>query len=189
MLWAYYIGQPPLPQVAEHYRDTFRDVLRKGRATYAPMAIQPMLDRMELSGVRTGVTDGVEGDDVGKRIMEYSNGTAAIKDACGYSFVMSDAYLMVVPAAPGSVDKTPLITAEDPRTCIGEPDPMNPNHLRAALKLGFDPVANTVMAWLFHDGIKYTASCPGNDMWALTSYGANSFEWSEDPQPLPELEL
>lgn len=187
MLWAYYIGQPPLPQVARNYQDVFRDVLRKGRATYAPMAIQPMLDRMELHGVRTGVTDGVEGDDVGKRIMAYSNGTSAIKDACGFSFVMSDAYLMVIPAAEGATDRTPLITAEDPRTCIGEPDPMNPNHLRAAVKLGYDPVLNQVMAWLFHDGIKYTATCPGNDMWALTSYGANSFEWSDPPQPLPEL--
>lgn len=187
MLWAYFIGQPPLPQVAEHYRETFRDVLRKGRATYAPMAIQPMLDRMELNSVRTGVTDGIEGDDVAKRIMEYSNGAAAIKDAFMYSFVMSDAYLMVIPAAKGSLDKTPLITAEDPRTCIGEPDPANPNHLRAALKLGYDPVLNRVNAWLFHGGVKYTASCEGNDMWALTSYGATSFEWSENPQNLPEL--
>jgi hypothetical protein len=46
-----------------------------------------MVDRMDLLGVRTGVTDGIEGDDVAKRIMEYSNFAAAIKDALIYLFV------------------------------------------------------------------------------------------------------
>lgn len=187
MLWSYYIGRPPLPRIAEHARETFRDILRTARANYAPKAIQPVVDRMDLLGVRTGVTDGVEGDDVAKRIMEYSNFAAAIKDALTYLFVMSESYLMVIPAAEGSADQTPLITAEDPRTCIGDPDPSNPNHLRAALKLGYDAVTNKVLAWLFLDGKKYTASCEGSDMWALTSYGAASFEWSEPPVVLPQL--
>jgi hypothetical protein len=84
LLWAYYIGRPPLPRIGEKARETFRDVLRTARANYAPKAIQPVVDRMDLLGVRTGVTDGIEGDDVGKRIMEYSNLSAAIKDAFIY---------------------------------------------------------------------------------------------------------
>lgn len=187
LLWSYYIGRPPLPRIGEKARETFRDVLRTARANYAPKAIQPVVDRMDLLGVRTGVTDGIEGDDVAKRIMEYSNFAAAIKDALIYLFVMSESYLMVIPASEGSTDRTPLITAEDPRTCVGEPDPMNPNHLRAALKLGHDPVTNKVMAWLFLDGVKFTASCSGSDMWALTSYGAASFEWDGPSVALPEL--
>lgn len=187
LLWSYYVGRPPLPRIAEHARETFRDIMRTARANYAPKAIQPVVDRMDLLGVRTGVTDGVEGDDVARRIMEYSNFAAAIKDFLTYLFVMSESYLMVIPAADGSQDRTPLITAEDPRTCIGDPDPMNPNHLRAALKLGYDSMNNRVMAWLFHDGRKYTASCPGSDMWATTSYGAASFEWDGPPVVLPEL--
>lgn len=188
LLWSYYIGRPPLPRIGEKARDTFRDVLRTARANYAPKAIQPVVDRMDLLGVRTGVTDGIEGDEVGKRIMEYSNFAAAIKDALIYLFVMAESYLMVIPASEGSSDQTPLITAEDPRTCIGEPDPMNPNHLRAALKLGYDPVTNKVMAWLFLDGKKFTASCPGSDMWATTTYGAASFEWAEEPVKLSGLD-
>lgn len=188
LLWSYYVGRPPLPRIGETARETFRDVLRTARANYAPKAIQPVVDRMDLLGVRTGVTDGIEGDDVAKRIMEYSNFAAAIKDSLIYTFTLSESYLMVIPAADGAADRTPLITAEDPRTCIGDPDPMNPNHLRAALKLGYDIVENKVMAWLFLNGIKYTASCPGNDMWATTSYGAASFEWDSPPVRLPELE-
>jgi hypothetical protein len=187
MLWAYYIGCPPLPQVATGYTDTFRDVLRKGRATYAPMAITPMLDRMELNGVRTGVEDGVEGDDVAKRIMDYSNFAAAIKDAFMYLFVMSEAYLMVIPAAPGSADRTPLITAEDPRFCIGEPDPMNPNQLQAALKLGYDPVQGRTVAWLFHDGKQYKAFGPSGTLAVQQGFSAASFEWDGLPVELPEL--
>lgn len=187
LLWAYYIGRPPLPRIGEKARETFRDVLRTARANYAPKAIQPVVDRMDLLGVRTGVSDGIEGDDVGKRIMEYSNLSAAIKDAFIYLFVMSESYLMVIPATEDAADQTPLVTAEDPRTCIGEPDPMNPNHLRAALKIGYDSMHNRVLAWLFVGGKKYTASCAGNDMWALSSYGAASFEWEGAPVDLPGL--
>jgi hypothetical protein len=187
MLWSYYIGCPPLPQVATGYADTFRDVLRKGRATYAPMAITPMLDRMELNGVRTGVEDGVEGDDVAKRIMDYSNFAAAIKDAFMYLFVMSESYLMVIPAAPGSPDRTPLITAEDPRYCIGEPDPMNPNQLQAALKLGYDPVQGRTVAWLFLKGKQYKASAVSGPLSVQQGFTAASFEWDGEPVDLPEL--
>lgn len=187
LLWAYYIGRPPLPRTGEKARDIFREVLRTARANYAAKAIQPIVDRMDLLGVRTGVTDGVEGDDVAKRIMEYSNFAAAIKDALTFTFAMSDAYLMVVPAAENSADRTPLVTAEDPRFCIGEQDPENPNQLRAALKLGYDIVEKKVMARLFLDGKKYTASCRGSDTWALASYGAAAFEWDGEPVELPEL--
>jgi hypothetical protein len=163
-------------------------VLRTARANYAAKAIQPVVDRMDLLGVRTGVTDGVEGDEVAKRIMEYSNFASSLKDGLTFTFAMSESYLMVVPAAEGSQDKTPLITSQDPRTCIGEQDPENPNQLRAGLKLGYDNVKNKVIARLFHDRVMYTASCAGSDTWALASYGAASFDWEEEPLDLPELE-
>jgi hypothetical protein len=188
MLWSYYIGDPPLPEVARQHTDIFKDVLRKGRATYAPMTITPMLDRMELNGVRTGVEDGVEGDDVAKRIMEYSNFASAIKDAFTYAFVMSEGYAMVIPAAVGAKDRTPLITAEDPRWCIGEPDPMNPNQLQAALKIGYDVVAGRTIAWLFHDRKQYKANGPEGAVISQLNITASSFEWDGPPVDLPELD-
>ncbi|MDP7729504.1 phage portal protein [Mycobacterium sp. TY813] len=187
LLWSYYIGRPPLPRAGEKARETFRDVLRTARANYAAKAIQPIVDRMDLLAVRTGMTEGVEGDEVAKRIMEYSNFAASLKDGLAYTFSMSESYLMVIPAAENSVDRTPLITAEDPRFCIGEQDPENPNQLLAALKLGYDVVQGKVMARLFFDGRKYTASCAGTDTWAVASYGARSFEWEGEPVALPQL--
>lgn len=192
LLWSYYIGQPPLPKVAEDYTDTFCDVLRKGRATYAPMAITPMLDRMQLNAVSTGVDSTVDGDDVARRIMEYSNFEAAIKDALAYTFVMSESYLMVVPAAPGAIDKTPLMTAEDPRTFIGQPDPMNPNQLLAALKIGYDPMLQREIVWLFLGGRRYQASRASTPMLG-GAFTAQGFEWDSDAGgadgiAMPELE-
>lgn len=187
LLWSYYIGRPPLPRAGQRARETFREVLRTARANYAAKAIQPIVDRMDLLGVRTGVTDGVEGDEVAKRIMEYSNFAASLKDGLTYTFTMSESYLMVVPAAANSPDRTPLITAQDPRTCIGEQDPENPNQLRAGLKLGYDVLGNKVTARLFIDGKMFTASCVGSDTWALASYGATAFDWDGDPVDLPEL--
>lgn len=187
LLWSYYIGRPPLPRIGEKARDTFRDVLRTARANYAAKAIQPIVDRMDLIGVRTGLTDGVQGDEVAKRIMEYSNFAAAIKDGLTYTFAMSESYLMVIPAATGSLDKTPLVTAEDPRWCIGEQDPENPNQLRAGLRLGYDIVKQKVTARLFFNGRMFTAVCDGTEKWALTAYGAASFEWDGDPVDLPQL--
>lgn len=187
LLWSYYIGCPPLPKVADGYTLTFQEVLRKARATLAPIAIQSILDRMTVYGVSTKVDDDVDGDDVARSIFERSNLKAAIKDALAYLFVMSEAYLMVVPAAPGSSDKTPLVTAEDPRTCIGEPDPLNPNNLRAALKLGYDPVLGLEKAWLFLDGRQHTASRKATPLSTDLRFGIGGFEWDGPPTELPEI--
>lgn len=185
-LWAYFIGQPPLPQVASDYTEAFQAVLRKARANYAEMAITPMIDRMQLNAVTTPVDSTTDGDDVANTIMENSNFAAAIKDAFEYLFVMSEAYLMIVPAAKGAADRTPLITAEDPRTCIGEPDPMNPGRLRAALKVGYDPVTGREIAWLYLEGKRYQASRPAQQLLG-GAFLAGGFEWDGEPVEMPEL--
>jgi hypothetical protein len=189
LLWSYYIGSPPLPQVVEGYSDTFQEVLRKGRACLAPICIQSILDRMTINGISTRADNDADGDDIAAGIFEKSNLKAAIKDALAYLFVMSESYLMVVPADPNALDKTPLITAEDPRWCVGEPDPLNPNLLRAAVKIGFDPVLKVEKAWLFLDGKRYEASRktygiinPANEI-----HSSAGFEWDAPPVEMPEI--
>lgn len=187
LLWRYFIGRPPLPQVREEYREAFEEVLRKANAVYAPMAVDAMLDRMTLTGVRTSTSDGPEGDVLAQKIMQVSGFAAAIKDALTYLFAMSEAYLMAVPAAEGSADRTPLITAEDPRLCIGQPDPMAPNQLRAALKLGYDEVRQRVVAWVYPgDGRRYQAS-QSSTGWIGLTVSAAGFTWDEPPVDMPEL--
>lgn len=189
LLWSYYIGSPPLPQVAEGYSDTFQEELRKGRACLAPIAIQSILDRMTVNGVSTTVDNDADGDDIAGDIFEKSNLKAAIKDALAYQFVMSEAYLMAVPADPEALDKTPLITAEDPRWCIGEPDPLNPNLLRAAVKIGFDPVLEQEKAWLFLGGKRYEASRKtyGLVNTANEIHSSAGFKWDGPPTDMPEI--
>lgn len=186
-LWRYFIGRPPLPQLREEYQEAFHHVLRKANACYAPMCVDALLDRMTLTGVRTSAADGPEGDALAKQIMQVSGFAAAIKDALTYMFTMSEAYMMVVPAMPGAPDQTPLITAEDPRLCVGEQDPMNPNVLRAALKLGFDTVRQRVVAWIYPgDGYRYQASQAGTG-WIGVTVSAAGFVWDCPPVAMPQL--
>lgn len=186
-LWRYFIGRPPLPYIPPEHQEHFHKALRKANACYAPMCVDAMLDRMSVTGVRTSAQDGPQGDQLGRSIMEASGFTAAIKEALTFLFVMSEAYMMVVPAMPGAMDKTPLITAEDPRLCIGEPDPGNPMQLQAALKLGFDDVRKRVVAYIYPgDGWRYQASQPSTE-WIGITVSAAGFVWDCPPVYMPEL--
>ncbi len=187
-LWRYFIGRPPLPHLNAEYEEAFHHVLRKANAVYAPMCVDALLDRMTLTGVRTSAADGPEGDAMAQSIMQVSGFAAAMKDALTYMFVMSEAYMMVVPAMPDAIDQTPLITAEDPRLTIGEPDPMNPNRLRAALKLGYDDVRQRVVAYIYPgDGMRYQASQSGTG-WIGITVSSSGFVWDCPPVAMPQLE-
>lgn len=186
-LWSYFVGRPPLPYLREEYREAFHHILRKANAVYAPMCVDAMIDRMTLTGVRTSSADGPQGDELAQQIMQVSGFAAAIKDALTYLFTMSEAYLMVVPAAEGAPDRIPLITAEDPRLCVGQPDPMNPNQLQAALKLGYDEVRQRVVAWIYPgDGRRYQASQPSTG-WIGVTVSIAGFTWDCPPVEMPEL--
>lgn len=154
-LWSYYVGDPPLPQVAEEYQDVFRDVMRKARSNYAPMCIAAMLDRMELQAVSTIVDDDTNGDDLATAIMDESGFAAVFKDLLGYCFSMGEGYGMVVPGEP------PTLHAIDPRRCVGVPDPDNPVRLAAALVKHYDEVTREESAYLFLPGEKWTLKYDG----------------------------
>lgn len=176
-LWAYYTGRAPLPEVAAGYTEVFRSVMRKARSNYAGMAIAAMLNRMALNGISTDV-DNEGGDDLANSIAEVSNLPAEIQDLFAYLFVMSESYAMVVAPAKGS-KTAPLIKALDPRNCIGDPDPDNPQVLRALLVRSFDPMFNEEKATLFLPGKAYRATKPASP------FGGDNFkkwEWDGEPE-------
>lgn len=182
LLWDYQSGRPPLPQVAEQYKPAFEKVMRKARANYATMCVGAMTDRSTLNGVSTSIDDTPDGDDVARRIQEASNFAALHKDLQAYLFSMSEAYVMVIP----SDDGLPIMTAEDPRWCIGQPDPLRPGRLQAALKFYRDDIADQDVALLFLPGVKYTARrAPGKT--ALKNFDISQWEWSGSPEALPEI--
>ncbi|QIG58381.1 portal protein [Mycobacterium phage Cornie] len=172
-LWSYYVGDPPLPQVADEYKDVFRDVMRKARSNYAPMAVAAMLDRMELLAVSTAVDKDLNGDDLAARIMDESGFAAMFKDLLGYLFAMGESYAMVVPGSP-----TPTIHAIDPRRCVGIPDPQNPVRLIAALVKEYDEIEKEEVAHLFLPGRR----------WRLTLDGVSWRRGTEEPELIRGLD-
>ncbi|WP_234807872.1 phage portal protein [Mycolicibacterium bacteremicum] len=172
-LWSYYVGDPPLPHIADEYRDVFRDVMRKARSNYAPMCVAAMLDRMELQAISTVVDGDTNGDDLAAQIMDESGFAARFKDLLGYLFAMGEAYGLVVPGAP-----TPTIHAIDPRRCVGIPDPDNPVRLAAALVKDYDQITGEQIAHMFLPGEKWTLKLEG-------------LEWrriSDEPEPVDGLD-
>lgn len=162
-LWSYYVGDPPLPQVAEKYRDIFREEMRKARCNYAPMCVGAMLDRMELQAVSTDQDRDTNGDDLATQIMDESGFAARFKDCLAFMFGMSESFAMAVPGGP-----LPSIYAIDPRRCVGIPDPLNPVRLCAALVREYDPVLKQERAFLFLPGEKWELRLD-NNYWRLES--------------------
>lgn len=167
-LWSYNVGDPPLPQVAEEYRDLFRDVLRKARSNYAPMCLGATTDRMELQAVSTLDDFDADGDDVAAEIMEESGFSSQFKDCLDFMFSMSESYMMAVPGQGGA---PPTAHAIDPRRCVGVADRRNPVRLQAALVKDYDDVTNEQIHYLFLPGRKYEyRQRSGSTLWEPRPY-------------------
>ncbi|MEV6432582.1 phage portal protein [Nocardia sp. NPDC051463] len=176
-LWSYHVGRAPLPQVAVEYTEIFRAVMRKARCNYAGMAVNAMLDRMALAGVSTATDNDVGGDDLAAEISEVSNLPTTMKDLFAYLFVMGESYGMVIPAKPGS-DARPMISALDPRNCIGDPDPDNPTICRAVVVRTCDPIMKVERAILFLPGRKRVAARS-----LASAYSVNMLKWEWEGEP------
>lgn len=173
-LWSYYIGDPPLPKVAEDYQEIFRDEMRKARCNYAPMCVGAMLDRMELQAVSTSADDDTDGDDLATSIMDESGFAAVFKEMLGYLFTMGEAFALVMPGDP-----FPMVWAIDPRRCVGIVDPDNPTRLRAALVKVWDKIDRVCRDYLY---------LPGQRWERTTASGAERTEWQlEDVEGLDAL--
>lgn len=185
LLWNYHTGHPPLPQVAEQYRPAFEKVMRKARVGYAGMSIGAMTNRSTLNGVSTSADNTADGDDLARRIQEASNFAALHKDLQEYLFAMSEAYVMVIPSSDDD-SKIPIMTAEDPRWCIGQPDPLRPGRLQAALKFYRDDITEQDVALLFLPGFKHTARRTAGKT-SLKRFDISQWEWDGEPEAIPEI--
>lgn len=182
-LWAYNIGRAPLPEVAAGYTDVFRAVMRKARSNYAGMCVSALTNRMALNGISTSV-DNVGGDDLAEQIGEVSNLDAEMQDFFAYLFVMGEAYAMTVAPVKGSAS-APMIKALDPRICVGDLDPSNPQVLRAFLMLGHDSMFGEDKATLFLPGRAYRLKK------RASPYGGVSFakwQWDGEPEPIEGID-
>lgn len=185
LLWSYYVGESPLPRVSQSHAQATREFLRMARANYGLLAVDGLLDRVSLLGVRSGADGDSDGDDVVRRVMA-ANGSW-MTDTLSYAFSMGTGFTIV---GPGDDPKTPLATAEDPRQVIVAPDPVRPAVARAALKLyrdddlgeeiahvylpaGKDPVTGDRL----NDRIRVAVRSRGL---SGSGFVPSSWEWDED---------
>lgn len=156
LLMDYYIGDPPLPFISDQYRGTFEQVMRKARSNFAMMAVDVMTDRSVLLGVATDADNDPDGDDIARQIQDASGFAAVQRDVQTYLFTCGEAYVTCIPPLDGVQDAVPMMIAEDPRRCIGQVDPVNPNQLIAAVKVYDDELRDSQVALLFVDNMQYT---------------------------------
>jgi hypothetical protein len=143
----YYRGEPPLPQGADAARESYAAFVKHARSNFAKLIVAALTERMSPVGFRTSADDDVTGDAEAAAVWERAGMVVVAADTHNKMGAMSESYVIV-----GEVDEetgAPTITAEDPRTMVGEPDPVNPNRLIAVLKVLHDDAAEETRAYLY----------------------------------------
>ena len=119
LLQSYVDGDPPLPHVADEWKQALWPYVRQARMNYAELIIQAPLDRMELLGFGTAVDDDRSGDDAAADIFDANDLALRFAEAAEHMLVLGDGYMMAG-LPPGS--DMPLITAESPLDAITAED-------------------------------------------------------------------
>lgn len=141
---AYTVGDHPLPQQDPRYVNALMELQRKARTNYIALAQSAVADRMR---VRTFKFKG-EVDKDAMRFWKANNMAMNSQIAVFKAASLSDVYALVAPPKePGGV---PIITIEDPRVCIIEPDPVNPLEAVVGLRFYEDSITETLVAILYY---------------------------------------
>lgn len=150
MLHNYRRGEARLPQGAENMREAFRVFQSKARANFCDLIVSAVSERMTPTGFQTAVDADVTGDAEVGALWSRSGLDVVAADVHDLMLSLGESYVIV-----GQLDEeigTPLITAEDPRFMVGEPDPTNDRRLLAALKVLHDDAEGEDRAYLFLPG-------------------------------------
>lgn len=138
----YATGNQPLPEGDRRYVQSLKDLQKKAKTNYVGLANRAVVDGMSVQGFKFGG----EVDEDASKIWRANNMDYQAPVAIGKAAQLSDVYAMVSP--PLEDGDEPRITIEDPRTCIVEPDPLDPMGAVAALKFFEDSIRGKVIAVL-----------------------------------------
>jgi hypothetical protein len=117
--------------VEERARELFRRFQAKARSNYTGLVVESVLERMNVTGFRSGGDSSPEVDKEAWRIWQ-ANYLDADSDLVHRSMLaLSHAYVIVGPNPED--ERTPLITPEDPGQVICAHDPVNRRKVLAAL--------------------------------------------------------
>lgn len=146
-LYRYSVGEHPTPPGDEDYADILRDLIRFARTNYVGLAIRATTERMRVKDFKFG-TDNENVDEDAKKFWVANNmdllSSVGINDAATFG----ESYAMVSPPDENDKNKIPIITMEDPRQCITEPDPLRPMRSLAGLKMYEDFVLGKLVCIL-----------------------------------------
>lgn len=150
-----YHGDPPLPEGNDVARELFTAFQRKARTNYAELAVSAVSERMKPVGFRTAVDGDETGDTDAIDIWTRSRMNIIAADVHDLMLNLGEAFLIV-----GWMDDergVPIVTAEDPRWMVAEPDPADPYRMRAALKFLRDDIEGEDRAYLYLPGEVWVA--------------------------------
>lgn len=150
LLHDYRRGEARLPQGADNMREAFRIFQSKARANFSELIVSAVSERMTPVGFRTALDHDETGDAEVGMMWARAGLDVTAADVHDLMLTLGEAYVIV-----GQVDEetgAPLITAEDPRWMVGEPDPANPRKLLAALKWMHDDAEGEDRAYLYLPG-------------------------------------
>lgn len=150
-----YHGDPPLPEGNDVARELFTAFQKKARTNYAELAVSAVSERMKPVGFRTAVDGDETGDSDAIDIWLRARMNIVAADVHDLMLNLGEAFVIV-----GWMDEqrgVPVVTAEDPRWMVGEPDPTDPYRLRAALKFLRDDIEGEDRAYLYLPGEVWVA--------------------------------
>lgn len=171
----YIRGDPPLPHVAEGWKEALLPLIREARMNYAELVVESVRERMIPLGWSTAVDADESGDEVAARVATANQLELRAADVFGHMLTLGDGYMMVGGARDSGI---PVISAEDPREVITADDAATGDAL-AALKLFRDEWTGDELAYLYLPGAVWVARRPAIGGWSGAFFG-QTWDWDPD---------
>lgn len=149
-LRSYRLGDPPPPNGADAAREAYEAFVKKARLNLAELVNSALADRIQPVGFQTGQDDDETGDETAGAMWRRAGMDLVSADVHDMVFTYGEAYTIVGPES--LLTGSPVVTAEDPRFIVGDPDPAEPGFLRAALKVVYDDTTDEDRAYLYLPG-------------------------------------
>lgn len=149
-LWQrYYDGDHDLPTGPSQVKDAYRNFQKTARTNLCELAVESMVDRLEVIGYRN--KEGLDEEVWGLwNIARLSGRQSAI-----YRKALSLGSAYAIVGVDPNRARTPRVTIEDPRNVIVETDPADPQLRIAALRLWHDDIRKRWFATVYLPGWRY----------------------------------
>jgi hypothetical protein len=188
----YRSGDPPPPRGADAAKESYEAFVKKSRTNFAELVVAALAERITPVGFATGQDNDETGDEEVGALWERAGMDVESSSLQDMILTYGEAYMIV-----GELDEdtgAPVVTAEDPRWIVGDPDPANPRRLRAALKVVYDDTTNEDRAYLYMKGAVYVArrsrgplepNPTGDARGPIMYFNPQSWEWDNDRSGRP----